>query len=65
METILIIIVALFSIIAIVAAIVRLVVWSSNYEPCSHRFERVDDGTDKYAVYICTDCGKVKRIKLR
>lgn len=34
-------------------------------EPCSHSFERVDDGTERHAAYICTKCGKVKRIKLR
>ncbi len=33
--------------------------------PCDHRFERVDDKTERHAVYICTKCGKVKRMRLR
>ena len=60
------IIVSVLLVILLIATIVALITWASNYEPCrSHRFERVDDGTEKYAIYICKDCGKLKRMKLR
>jgi hypothetical protein len=47
------------------AAVVFLSGWVIRLcSPCIHQFERVDDGTERYAIYICTICGKVKRIKL-
>ena len=58
-----IVIVSVLLVVFLIATIIALITWSVNYEPHrTHRFERVDDGT---AIYICKDCGKVKRMKLR
>lgn len=51
--------------VVVVAVSIILGIWLSNSRPCEHAFERADDRTERYASYICTKCGKVKRIKLR
>jgi hypothetical protein len=61
-ETILSVILAITA----MAVVVFLSGWVVRLcSPCAHQFERVDDGTERYTVYICTRCGKTKRIKLR
>jgi hypothetical protein len=61
-ETIVVVLLALF----FLAAIIGLGLWMCSFIfRCEHNFETVDDGTERWATYVCAKCGRVKRIKLR